>query len=270
MPDAQSRPRPDAASWFWPAGGGILTRPGTRAARLTLFYTRLARRGGDAAGTVWDFNPVGTTVAIVHNPSDEPRAWRVNTFDLGPIEQAGRRIAWGVAAARETSSRVFVLGVDGTETLNKKLVLARVESDRIGDRRHWQFWTGRDWSRRRTDATPVCDHVADELSIHKQGRHWVMVYMEPNLGRRIMVRTARALSGPWTGPRIIYECPEPAIDKHQIVYAARAHPELAGSSSRDLLVSYAVNSTDFALMLADAGIYRLRFLRVPRSRLRAP
>lgn len=270
MPDGQTEPREGASSWFWPTGGACVTQAGDRHPALILFYTRLSRRGGDAEGTVWNFHATHSTVAVIDNPADEPRAWRVASHDLGPIERDGRRINWGGAVVAEPDAPVRVLGIDDTDNLNKKAVLARVAGDQMGDPEHWRFWTGRGWSPERHDVAPICEHVTDELSVHREGGRWIMIHMEPNLGRRIMVRTAPELTGPWTEPRVIYECPEPAAADHLMVYAARAHPELSGPASRGLLVTYAVNSTDFWHMLAHADLYRIRFLRVPASLYAAP
>lgn len=269
MPNGQAAPVENASAWYWPTGGAIVTGRGSDRPRLSLFYTRLTRRGGEAEGTVWNFHAQRSVLAVVENPGDQPAAWRVSQHDLGPIERDGRRINWGVAAV-EADGLVYIFGIDDTVNLSKRAALARVEGDRITDPQHWRFWTGRDWSPDRNEAASICERVTDELSIHCESGRWVMIHMEPNLGRRIMFRTAPELAGPWSDPRVVYECPEPAEANHLMVYAARAHPELSPEGSGDLIVTYAVNSTDFWHMLAHADLYRIRFLRVPASFLAGP
>lgn len=262
MPDGQAGPVENAAAWYWPTGGGIITEGANGGHRLNLFYTRLTRRGGDAEGTVWNFHAQRSALAVIDNPGDDPDSWHIAQHDLGPIEQGGRRINWGVAALSLPATGVLVLGVDDTDTLNKKLVAARIEDGVLDDPDRWRYWGGHGWAGERAAAAVVCEHVTDELSLHREGPAWVMVHMEANLGRRIMARTAADPLGPWSDPRPLYECPEPAGDARTLVYAARAHPEL--SSPAELLITYAVNSTDFWHMLSDARTYRLRAIRVPR------
>jgi hypothetical protein len=109
--------------------------------------------------------------------------------------------------------------------------------------------------------------MASELSVHRiaiQGRErYVMVYSELTLGPRILCRGAERIEGPWSEPVTLYECPEPMADKRMMVYSAKAHPELSAPGA--LLVSYSVNSTEFADVLAHAEKYRPRFVQVPMA-----
>ncbi len=266
MPDGQDGPIEDARSWFWPTGGGAVV-PGSGSERLVLFYTRVRRPGGAADGTIWNFEAAATTAAVIANPADRPAAWRVETHDLGPVGRSARRMTWGVGVLPEGGD-VLLLGLDDTDKLNKKAILARAPAGALHDPGAWRYWSGGAWSFDRADTAPVCDGVSDEFSIHRGGRVWVMIHMEPMFGTRIMLRTAPAPEGPWSEPRPVYQCPEPAGDPRLMVYAARAHPELSGPDH--LLVSYCVNSRDFGHMLSDASIYRVRFLRVPREAYGAP
>jgi len=66
--------------------------------------------------------------------------------------------------------------------------------------------------------------------------------------------------GPFGPPRILWHAPEPDLDPDIYTYNAKAHPHL--SQPGELIVSYNVNTFDFADHFAHAGIYRPRFIRV--------
>ena len=72
---------------------------------------------------------------------------------------------------------------------------------------------------------------------------------------RITTREGEAPEGPWSEPVAVAKAPEHQGDI--FAYNAKAHPEL----SRDgrLLISYNVNTSDLAKVVADADIYRPRF-----------
>mgnify|MGYP006919341302 CR=1 FL=1 len=61
---------------------------------------------------------------------------------------------------------------------------------------------------------------------------------------------------------MLYATPE--IDKNIFTYNAVAHPQFYENG--DLLISYNVNSFEFADLFRDATIYRPRFVRAPLSR----
>ena len=88
------------------------------------------------------------------------------------------------------------------------------------------------------------------------------------LGHHILARAAASPEGPWSKPERIYKVPEPGEDKGLITYAAKGHAHL--SREGELLVTYAVNSSDFGQIFRDASLYRPRFVRVPLEMLSEP
>ncbi len=72
-------------------------------------------------------------------------------------------------------------------------------------------------------------------------------------------------TGPWSSPIVVYRPPE-SDGPRPFVYAAKAHPELAGPHAADLVVTYATNSFDFWDLFARQGacsLYWPRFVLVP-------
>ncbi|OWY71110.1 hypothetical protein B7486_10915 [cyanobacterium TDX16] len=263
---------------YWPTGGGLVVEGADGGRRLYVFLMRI--RDKDEADGVWNFEGCGSAVAIVENVKEAAREWRVGQRTLTRIAAGSgasvRRISWGVAAMMEDGDadgrRVLIYGVDSTDGLNKKLLAARARAEAVEQFREWRFWDGRGWSRSEKDAAAIADNVMDELTIHRVGgageARYVMIYSKPILDDHIVARTAATAMGPWTEPREIYRCPEPASDKRLMAYSAKAHPEL--SRPGRLLISYCVNSTDFFHMAGDASIYRPRFIEAPLATLRDP
>ncbi len=245
--------------WYWTAGGGAKA---SHSGPLVLFLWSMGRSGRADPG-VWDFQFHGTDAAIVSNPGDDPSAWVANIVPVLPEDggKHGYTREWGSAVVT-TKDASYIFGVDTTDTARKQLLVARCDAERIAESGAWSFWDGAAWSPGADRAAAIAADAVDEFSVMEldDGR-FAMVQIEPNLGRRIGVRTATGPTGPWTDPRFVYECPEPAADQRLMVYSAKGHAEV--SDSRGLLVSYCVNSTDFWHMLGDATIYRPRFVRVP-------
>ena len=79
------------------------------------------------------------------------------------------------------------------------------------------------------------------------------------LSNQIMIRTAPALTGPWSEQRAVYEFPEmsknnPRRDRDTFCYAVKEHIEFAEANR--MLVTYACNSFKLEKLFANTDIYR--------------
>jgi hypothetical protein len=207
---------------------------------------------------------------IVENPEAEPGRWKLAQHEIASLEKAGgsgRLVTWGASVVPDGAGSLYVYGLDQTNVLDKKVMLARVPAESIERFETWRFWDGRVWAAEPSSATTIAAYAASEVSVHRlgqdDGNRWVMVYSELTLGPRVICRTAAAAEGPWSDAFEVCTCPEPASDARMLVYSAKAHPEL--SRPGELLISYCVNSTDFWHVAANAHVYRPRFIRVPIS-----
>ncbi len=153
-------------------------------------------------------------------------------------------------------------------TLNKKgewdtsLVLARTPSAKIG----FEFFAGKDWRPEiESSAKPIAGGLVSEFSVEevstRNGPIWVLIQSEPFLGKHIFARTAPKPEGPWSERRMIYTVPDVAASRAYFTYAAKGHAPL--SRPGELLVTYLVNSQNFADVVCDTTIYHPKFVRVP-------
>lgn len=273
-----------ADTWMWWMGDGALVRDDSGATKLVLFASVIGP-SGNAEG-MWNFRRVGGAIVSVANHSDAPHEWRA-TQRVNPFVEALPRhgepprrsddwgaavIAWSPAPTRGDARTLYVFGVRTFEDRDRGLLLARCSESELDQPERWTFFDGAAWSADARAARELLRGIPDEFTVQRvvldDADALVLVHSEPMLGRRTFARTALSPQGPWSAPTELFEAAAPASDKRLIVYASKGHAHL--SRPGELLVSYAVNSSDFGQLFADASLYRPRFVRVPLAMLPRP
>jgi hypothetical protein len=123
--------------------------------------------------------------------------------------------------------------------------LARVDPDRAGDGRAYEFWDGSAWVPDVTSARPVMLHSSPSAEEVKGGMtvswnphldQYIATYV-PGGSQNVVMRTAPELTGPWTraATTLITRVPAPGSDN----YSAKEHLELSSDGGRTLVVTYA-------------------------------
>ncbi len=103
------------------------------------------------------------------------------------------------------------------------------------------------------------DNPPTEFSVHRRSDgSWLAVHTVGFGATSIGVRSAPAPTGPWSQACLAFMPPDSA-KPGAFVYAAKAHPELAGGS---LVVTYATNGT-LSQVVNEMSLYYPRFVRVP-------
>lgn len=245
----------DGKGWFWPQDAICVD------GRLYAFLMQIDKTKDPG---VFGFRQIGQWLAVVDNPDEQPKAWRVKQHKLPFASfEKGRSRWWGSALLR-TGDHLYIYGCDerGKRIGSRRLTLARVPAAKLDDFTAWRFRTVDGWGLQAADAISLADGMASEFSVTRvPGRKgYLAVYTENGLGDRILARFAADPQGPWSAPMLLYKCPEMAKDKGVFSYAAKAHPW--ASSANELLVSYCVNTWEFARLFRDAKVYRPKFVRV--------
>ena len=246
----------EGKGWFWPLAAA------QSGGRLFVFLARVEQAG--ALGP-FGFRLTGLSLAAVENPDDEPGAWRVGQRKVPFAAFApGRERSWGSAVLAD-GGHLYVYGyLESGEGIARKrqLTVARAPAARPDDFAAWRFRTAGGWGERPDDAAPLADRMGTEFSVARApgGKGYVLVYTENGLGDRILARFADAPDGPWSAPLLLYTCPEMRKDKGVFCYAAKAHAWAAADG--ELLVSYCVNTWEFARLFRDDAVYRPKFVRV--------
>lgn len=246
-------PPPGGKGWIWPMDG-VRTPRG-----LAVF---LGHFEATSDGSAFGFRARGHALALVANPDAEPEHWRST---MAPLPFDG----YGIALT-PVGATLHIFGYRDETTggvLRRSAVLARapLASPERYDR--WRFWDGARWVSDAKLAKPLWDECATELSVHGTGPGggppYVAVYTRNGLSPDILVRTAPALTGPWSEARVVYRCPE--MKGPVFTYAAKAHRELVGG---EIVATYVTNAGDLGTVVSDAALYRPLFLRgaVPSRR----
>lgn len=250
----------DGNGWFWVQAG---VRVGER---LVVFLPQIEKTGD---GGAFGFKHIGQWLAVVENPDDQPEKWQIKQKKLPFAEfKPDRERSWGSALLAD-SDFLYVYGFDearGKGAGKRKMTVARVPAMKLDDLGAWQFRTTDGWSDKPADSAPLAEGLSTEFSVSRMpgGKGLVAVYTENGLGDRIVGRFANAPEGPWSEPVLLYQCPEMAKDKGVFSYSAKAHPWAAADD--ELIISYCVNTWEFARLFNEEKVYRPKFVRVQLDR----
>ena len=246
----------DGEVWFW-TGGAIRLDEGP----LISFLHKIKSTPGAGLG----FANAGFALALVTNPDQPPSAWE-------PVVVHARQSAFdAVPATTLVREGDYIVGLalkqEGTHA--GALVRYLAGELAVGNIENPQWWAGpeRGWVEERElgPAGPVwiIDDAGAESSIHwdRRTRSFIHIATYGFGAATIGMRTAPALTGPWSHQVDIYRPPE-SDGPRPFVYGAMAHPELKGPEADDLIVTYASNSFEFADLFTEHGSKNLYWPRV--------
>jgi hypothetical protein len=236
-------PAPDA--WYWLADGE-LGKPG-----LQVVFQRYDRFGPGQ----WDWGFSGNVLGRFDPGDYELR-------DVTPLPSA-TKVAWGSWIDR-VGPHTYVYGVRDLGAV-KHMQIARVRGDDL--RRPWEFFTGDGWSADERDAADVMPNVANEYSVTRYRGVYMLITQDTSFpfNTEVVAYFSCSPTGPFVARTKLFDTPETGAsgtcgDPDVFTYNAHEHPELRRGNR--LLVTYNVNSFDFADDLRDVTIYRPRFVEV--------
>ena len=247
--------------WFWPNDG--IAQDG----RIYLFSLR-EQVGNDP---VFNFETAG--ISLLSSPIGQvPPFEQYQQIDTPLyLPASGRRgdTTFGLAVLPNTETAgapnpdgyLYVYGVRNDRN-NKKLLVARVRPAELTDFSSYQFYGRGGWSPDITAAVAVTNRVSSEFSVSPlaDGRY-ILVFQLDTLSNQVAVRYSPSPVGPWSDYTVVYHAPEANLTPNTYTYNAKAHPNL--STPDRLLISYNVNTFDFAESFSNADIYRPRFIWLP-------
>jgi hypothetical protein len=246
----------DGETWYW-TGGAMRLEEGP----LITFL----RRTNSTPGLGLGFAHAGYALAVIQDPEQEPSVWqpvivqgRPSTFDAVPA----------MALVRE-GEYVIGLALKQAGTHSGALVRYRASHLAAGNIEQPEWWAGpaAGWVAE-SDLGPdgpafVIDDAGAENSLHWDLRTQSFIHFATyGFGAAtIGMRTAPAITGPWSEAVEVYRPPESGSQR-PFVYAAMAHPELVARRPGELIVTYATNSFEFSDMFTEYGSQHLYWPRV--------
>jgi hypothetical protein len=209
--------------------------------------------------------PLGEWLAVVENPQDDPREWRVEQVKM-PFSSYSRTrdLSFGSGAVVD-GKFLYVFGSEDRTRLvaqNRYLTVARVPLDKMTEMSEWRFLRKGRWSRDFLDADHVATHMSPDLSASymPELKKYLMVYTEGDVGSRVVARTAPSPIGPWSESEILHTCRDAYGDQRLYCYAGKAHPSL--SSDGKLVISYLTSSVDTWQVATDVRLFWPKFASV--------
>lgn len=236
----------DGSQWYW-AGAGHLG-DGT----LDVTYHLMKRTGTGQ----WDWGWAADSLA----------RFRLDDLSLIDLTELPSAVPNLESASWQASDGGWTY-IYRTEDLGdtKYLHVARVAGRDLRD--DWRYWTGTGWSAAQADSARVMPGVANEFSVTRLGRGWLLLTQDTTelFSAKIVGYFGTSPTGPFTGKTLLYTTPETGAagsyhDANIFTYNPHVHPEL--STPDTLLVSYNVNTMDNDEQYSDISIYRPRFVDV--------
>ena len=232
----------DGAHWFWPTDG-VRVPDGP----LVVFLSEIAATPGQGLG----FAGAGYRAVAVADPSGPPSGWQPATIPTSPAPfDATAAIACSVVDGDHLVA--LVADTDAHHEHLARWPLATLASDASAP----EWWDGSRWRADATDPPAVFDG-STECSLQQVDGLWAYVDSEGFGASTIGIRTAPALTGPWSDATSVFTPPEDSAPS-PFVYAGKGHAILATHEpGANLVVTYADNSFTFADLFDPARVQTL-------------
>ncbi|QEG36395.1 sialate O-acetylesterase [Bythopirellula goksoeyrii] len=247
----------EAEEFFWP--GGSLVVDG----KIIMLLMRARNANKKMA-----FETTGWGAVLIDNIKRPPDQWQIRKLDC---PQNRFDVLVGSATLIKDSEHLVAFSV-ASESHDVYLVRWRLVDVAEGDLSSPEWWTGStsDWVAQDKLVElpePVFESGQTEFTVHfsREMNRYVQVQFSGFPLTPIALRTAPSLTGPWTALEEFYS-PEETIpgsskidDSERMLYAAKAHPELA---SEGLALTYCSNTYDINHLFDGLDLYFPRFLQV--------
>jgi hypothetical protein len=246
----------DDSSWYWPGNAVKID------SLLVVFLMHICRGDTDLGFQECGHQP--HAAYVVSGIERDPLEWVLVPLIL-PANAYGIMLG---AATYLDPPYLFLLSVDVKDPGIGSMYLARWHTDSLlnGSAGTLEWWAGdsRAWvsdSELTSVPTAIFDKGATEFSViyDDETDQYIAVQAVGFGAADIMIRTAPALTGPWSGLQLVYEPPEKS-DSEIMIYAAKAHSWASGSG---LAITYNTNGP-VERIIADTTVYYPRLVKLNR------
>ncbi len=230
------------AAWpgqpLWDAAGG----------RALVFYGLVHAAPGD-----FNFHGVGQGIAVWTDFAAAPQRPVASPGAAHPTLLFGEgEPPWGDAALIEDGTLYSFACETDTGGLSPPCSLARVPTAQALDRQAWRFYDGSGWSSSMA-ARVTLFSGASTVTVERNAYLglYTAVYAAP-MSNDVVIRTAPALTGPWSAPALLFEADKPGGN----AYDAAPHAELEEQGGKVLYFTFS-RSNGQGLFGSDFAVVRV-------------
>lgn len=226
---------------------------------------KIGTKPGTAPDDIFSFSLLGFTLAKISNPYDTPEAWTIEYIPLNDFKNPAMGL--GPPVILENYIYFFVSRFDKFQVLLRKQIdfidNAQKPFEHYALDKQWKLGL------KTSDLDTIVNGFrSTTVNYHKEMNQWVMICDIAFMDNKIKMRTASALTGPWSEEITIYEIPEvtpgnPAYSKTNFCYLARECIQNYNSEKHEMLVTYDVNNSDFSQIKSNLGIYTPKIVVLP-------
>ena len=237
----------------------------TATSNLYVILGKVGPKFGAAPHEIFNFSGLGFTLAKISNPDEVPSEWKIEMFPLPDFKNSTMEIR--CHAMQDKYIYFFVSRNDTSQFLVRKQIdfidNTEIPFEYYALNKKWKQGIKADDMYKITKG-----FRCNTVNFHPEIKQWVMISDIWFKDNKIKMRTAPALTGPWSDEIVIYEIPEVTpgnslYSKSNFCYLAREHIQYYDSKNHVMLLTYDINNTNYSEILSNPKIYTPKIIMVP-------
>jgi hypothetical protein len=231
---------------------------------LYVILSKIGPQFGSPPDNIFNFSGLGFTLAKISNPHDVPHDWIIELFPLPDFMSSTMEIR--CHAKQDGHIYLFISRNDTSQLIVRKQI------DLIDNHESpFEYYAlNKDWKQciKANDMLEIVKGFrCNSVNFHPEINQWVMISDIWFKDNKIKMRTAPALTGPWSDELVIYEIPEVTpgnslYSKSNFCYLAREHIQYYDPKNHVMLLTYDINNTDYSEIIANPKIYTPKIISV--------
>ena len=248
--------------WYWLMDGIAIEE------KFYLFALRMDN--GDNGNAAFAIDGVSLLTFNINDQNDIINLEQVET-PLFYEDPEGWSVVYGQAimsklyesGSPDADEYVYFYGVKNLGG-SKEMTVARVSRYYLNEFSQWRFWDGFHWTADISQSVSIGYNISQEFSVSQlSDGHYISTFQLNTVSDYTAYTSSVSPTGPFSNLNIVWSSIESTHNGNIYSYNAKAHPHL--STEESLLVSYNVNSYDFSDHFSNAGLYRPRFISIPKN-----
>ena len=232
---------------------------------LYVLLGKVGPKQGAAPDDIFNFSGLGCTLAKISNPNGPPNEWKIELFPLPDFTNSFMELR--CHAMQDEYIYFFVSRNDTSQFLVRKQIdfidNPEIPFEYYAFNKKWKEGIKAD-----DMVTIVNGFRCNTVNYHTEMKQWVMISDIWFKDNKIKMRTAPALTGPWSDEIVIYEIPEVTpgnslYSKSNFCYLAREHIQYYDTKNHVMLLTYDINNTNYSEILSSPKIYTPKIITIP-------